>query len=394
MAIVERGFDPTRRDFLALGFARRRRGGGQPPRRPDSGSSSPQPPDFGNWFHKKVNRREALGLGVLAATLAGGGYIAHKLGWLFPTTPDQTQKEPETLEDMVAEAKSMEEEFKGRDLSDKESRDQYAELLVNIFVRYYPLGVSKLELQSSIIWFDSKEEYEELFISRNQDPFFSQDYLRQVAASRPAFTGSNDGKIYVNATHEIFQRERTSTDKFPQDWNPLKSLRLTLFHEFSHKISDPSKDPTVFSVVDASNTLTDQTIEGFQIRGFNNKRELLGIYNPIDEASVELLSKYINTDLFHSFVSDYGDRQGNNVTAIMTRLEQLLSAAQITKMDLARLHKASNLKGFLLLLAERGGINPQRISEPDRIAFGFSLFEALIRNNQVILQDYMNSARR
>lgn len=200
--------------------------------------------------------------------------------------------------------------------------------------------------------------------------------------------------MYVNTAHEVFQKQQTASNpNFPKDWNPLKSLRSTLLHEFNHVISQPTTDITLFSLVDSRNEVTDKKVEGFQIKGFTGERKLVALFNPIEEASAELLSKYINIDLFHSFISDYPGTQGN-VTSIMIRLEKLLDSAGIDKILLARLHQTSDLKGFLLLLSERYGLNPQKISERDRIIFGFSLFEALVQNNQTILQDYMYTARR
>lgn len=394
MAIVEVLFPDefSRRDFL---FARRRSHRDQTPRKPHQPATPQgQPPEW-NWFGKKVSRRTIIGTGSLMVGLGAGGFVADRLGlWkFFPLSPDQP--EPETLESLVAKAKKMEDEYNINDLSDKGTHDNYTKLLADIFIRYYPLDLSKQQLLSSVVWVNSEEAFEELFVSRNQDPYFTQEYIKQVAARTPAFTGSDDSKIFVNTPYEIFHKEMTSQDpKYPRDWNPLKSLRVTLFHEFSHAISVPSLDPVIFSIVDQNNSIKDKKVTGFRIKGYTDKNEFAALYSSIDEAAVELLSKYINTDLFNSFISEYSDTEGHSVTDIMTRLEQLLSASKVTKMDLARLHKASDLKGFLLLLAERGGINPQRISEPDRIAFGFSLFEALIQNNQAILQDYMSSARR
>lgn len=228
----------------------------------------------------------------------------------------------------------------------------------------------------------------------NQAPNLPTQYLKDKANGTPVFTA--DGKAYINTTNEIFQKQKTASNtNFPKDWNPLKSLRLTLFHEFSHVISQPAVDSAIFSVVDPRNDITDKQTAGFQIKGLTSKREPVGFYNSIDEATAELLSKYINTNLFQLFLSDYfSDIQGNNVTAIMIRLEKLVDSAKIDRMELAYLHKTSNLRGFLLLLAERYGISPQKIPERGRIIFGFALFEALVQNNQAILQDYMNSAKR
>lgn len=347
MATLESEFDPTRRDFLTLGFARRRRGGGRAPRkdRPDIPQGSPQPPDWRDWLNKNVSRRDALGLGVLATTLIGGGYIAHKLGWLFPAAPDQTPKEPETLEDMVAEAKRMEDEFTGTDLSDKETRNQYTKFLTDIFIRFYPLGISKEQLLSSVVFVNDPYAFEQIFIDKNQDPKFTQELLKNVAARTPAFTA--DGKTYVNTTYEIFQKEVTSQDpKFPKDWHPLKSLRLTLFHEFNHVIAKPTTDSLIFSILDPSNQLTNKLIDGFRVQGLTKKKEFVGFSSPIDEALVELLSKDINTNLFGSFISEYTHELGINISNIMNILEQILIIAKVDKQQLAYFHQTSDLKGF------------------------------------------------
>lgn len=58
---------------------------------------------------------------------------------------------PETLESLVAQAKKMEGGFTGIDLANQETRAQYTKLLAEIFVRYYPLGISKEQLLSSVV---------------------------------------------------------------------------------------------------------------------------------------------------------------------------------------------------------------------------------------------------
>lgn len=310
---------------------------------------------------------------------------------ITPTILTSEPKKEATLASLVANAKKIENEFRGQDLSDKAIRSQYTSLLADIFTRYYPIGDSREQLSSSVVFVDLKKEFEETYVKINQDPNSPTPYLRKQANETVAITA--DGKIYINAAHEVFQKQETTKNPyFPKDWHPLKTLRLALFHEFNHLITQPAEDAAISAVVDPRNDITNKEIDGFAIKGFNSKKELVGLYASIDEASAELSSKYINFDLFGSFLSDYST--DTRVTPIMIRLEKLLDAAKISKIEFTYLHKTSNLKGFLLLLAERGGIHPQRISEQDRIVFGLTLFEALMRDNQAILQDYMNSARR
>lgn len=385
MSTVE--LDLSRRDFL---FGRSRRG--RPPQSRESGTSRRRDRD-----DPGLTRRQAIPL-IIAGTAVVGGVAAGLLrpwDWEWFNLP---KEEPDTLQLLVNQAREMEDGFRGKDLSDRETRNQYTKLIADIFIKFYELdklGVSRLQLLSSVVWINSKEVFEEIFIEQNQNPVFSREYLKQVANQTPAFTAKDLGKIYINTAYTIFQENLTSQDpKFPKGWNPLKSLRLILLHEFSHAISQPAEDTAIFSIVDSKNSITDKTIEGFRIKGFTGKNEFDALYDSLDEASVELLSKYVSTGLFHSFVSEYVSTEGYDVTAIMTRLEQLINSAQIDKIELARLHKTSNLRGFLLLLTERYGIDPQKVTEKGRILFGFSIFEALIHNNQAILQDYINSAKR
>lgn len=377
----------SRRDLLFPFAGRRKADRRSQKRHRATPSVQPEPP---KWSDLRITRRQAFIAGGATVAIGTLGYLLEPWNWL---TPRPESPQPESLEFWVAQARKMEDEYRDTDLSNKEARNQYTKFLAEIFIKYYPVGTSKEQLLSSVVFVNSKEVFEEVFLSTNQNSPLPTNLLKQETNRTVGFT--KDSKTYINTANEIFQKEKTSRNpKFPEDWNPLKSLRLTLFHEFSHAISQTIVDTTIFSIVDSENTLTDKKIEGFMIRGLNSRKEPMDLYRSIDEASVELLSKYINTNLFHSFISEYGSTEGINVTALMIRLEQLLNSATIDRMELARLHKTSNLKKLLLLLAERYGINPQKITERNRILFGFTLFQALIQNNQAILQDYMNSARR
>lgn len=323
-------------------------------------------------FSIRITRRQAVRYGVVGilSTLISAACAPQPLDPVAPDRQNLTEpkkEETETLSSLVTKARKMEDEFKGQNLSDKAIRSQYTSLLADIFTRYYPIETSREELRSSVVFVDSN--------------------------GTPAFTA--DRKIYINTTNEVFQKQETAKNPYyPKDWHPLKTLRLALFHEFNHLITQPAEDAAISVVVDPRNDITKKEIDGFAIKGFNVKKELVGLYASIDEASTELLSKYISINLFGSFLSDYShDNQGRNVTAIMIRLEKLIDSAKIDKMELAYLHRTSNLRGLLLLLTERSGINPQKVSERDRIVFGLSLFEALQQDNQTILQDYMNSAK-
>lgn len=266
--------------------------------------------------------------------------------------------------------------------------------MADIFIKYYSLDISRQQLLSSIVFVNSRPAFEEIFIGRNENQLITPETLRNLVPDTQAFTDRRDSKVFINTTHDSFIKGLTDEDpKYPYNWNPLKSLRIALFHEFNHLLSISGTDTALFAVLDPNNEYHDKRIEGFKIRGLNNKNQYAGDYDSIDEAFVELMSKKINTDLFGDFVGEYKDAEGNDVIAIMDRLEQVLNAANINNKELMRLHKSSNLRGFLLLLVDRSHIDMRAVPEPVKISIGTRLLRALIQNDQVVLQDYMNKAR-
>lgn len=354
----------TRRDLL-FSYAKQKKAKYEREKQaPKTGSKLTPPP---NNNENGINRRQALRWLIGGAIGLGAVAVGISRPW---DQPDPEQPKSETLASLVDEAIKIEDEFQESDLSNKNNRVQYTNLLAQIFTKYYSTNTTANQLASTVI-FSSKE----------------------TINGSPAVT--KDNKIYIDTSNDIFQKNKTSTkSNWSKGWNPLKSLRLTLFHEFIHEIVQLRQDQALFSVVDAQNNVRDKEISGFRVQGYDNKNRSVAIYDLIDEASVELLSKYINTDLFRSFISGYISKEGVDASAIMTRLEQVLNSAGISRTDLANFHQTSDLKGFLLLLNERYGISPQKIGEKDRITFGFSIFEALVQNNQAILQDYITSAKK
>lgn len=372
MAIIEM---ESRRDLITLEFARRRSRGGQPPRRTrEVHLAQPQSPNWG----PKIPR----GVLIVGGAAAVGVALLRPWEWF---TPQPEPEGPETLESLVAQAINLENTYKGKDLSDLEPRNEYAKLLAEIFVRYNEEQISGDQLFNSIVWMETAEEFERIFFEE-EGVNITAERLRHTLA----FTA--DGKIYLNLSSPAFQQKTIDTDPALRGFNPLKQLRLALFHDFYHVVTEDSQDDSIFAIVDPQNQKRNKKNSGFRILGMDNRGILVGLYENIHEATAELLSKQINQDLFGSFHSDYPS-SGEKVTDTMLHLALLLEAAQIPVNEVRRMYKQSSLKEFLLLLSERGGINPQRVSERDRILFGFAIFEALIKNNQIILQDYMNSAR-
>lgn len=91
MAMVEMEFDPRRRAFLTLGFARRNSRGGQPPRRPlaEAPSPNPEPPD---WWNRVISRRTLLRAGAGFVGTGVGLFIADRLGLLYFLHPESEKR--------------------------------------------------------------------------------------------------------------------------------------------------------------------------------------------------------------------------------------------------------------------------------------------------------------
>lgn len=324
------------------------------------------------------------GLGLAAAALGCGTpdrSIPSPTAGIIPATPTKTEitptivtatptevKRSETeLEALVRKARQMEDEFKGQDLSDQTIRSEYTNLLADIYSRYYRLDTTKEALSSAVTFVNAGE----------------------TTANTEA------DKIYINVGNGFFQKKATSSNPaFPKDWNPLKSLRIALSEEFTHFIIQPAEDAGLFLIVDSANEITNKRIYGFKFKGIRGKNQVF-LYPTIEEASVKLLANYINLDLFDVYLDTYAENsREQDINNIMLRLEQVIDSAKIDKTILASLHKTSNLRGLLLLLGERYGLDPQKVNEQMRIMFGLSIFEALKQNDQIILQDYISTARK
>lgn len=395
MAIVETQlpYNQSRRDFLGIDylFSRNRSRGGQPPRRgQEPPSGSPQPPDFWNWFNRQVSRREALGLTVLTTTLVGGGYISHKLGWLVPTAPDQTPQKPETLEDMVAKAKRMEDEFKGRDLSDKNIREKYADILAGIFVFHHPGYLSRQELKETVGWADSLDQFVRQRIASSGRTGIPTAQQLEKERSTTASTDNRRRKITVNVASDGFKQENINLiQNAPPAWNPLRELRVSLFHEFNH-LAIESSDEVLFSIVDPNNKFKDKRIEGFRFMGVDERGSFAGALNDLHEAVIELLARDLSQSYFGSYYSNYPTEiTGEDLTVVIDRLKQILQVVGITHQELATLHKNSNLREFLLKISDKVGVSVDAPLE-NRIRFGSIIAGAIERNDQRTLQSYIN----
>lgn len=85
MVTLEMELDPSKRDFLTLGFARRRRGSGQPPRyRREVPLSQPEPPERSRL---RLTRRQAIMIG--GAAIAGSSIAALLRPWDWFISPTE-----------------------------------------------------------------------------------------------------------------------------------------------------------------------------------------------------------------------------------------------------------------------------------------------------------------
>lgn len=107
MASIEVKFDPRRRDFLTLEFARRKSPGGQPPRRPrpEAHLTQPEPPDRGKL---KLTRRQAIPIIVGGTVVAGSALATFLKPWAWFAQDDEklspvVTPTPELLDTQIAE---------------------------------------------------------------------------------------------------------------------------------------------------------------------------------------------------------------------------------------------------------------------------------------------------
>lgn len=301
MAIVENlQYDQSRRDFLGIDylFSRRRSNRGQPPRKPYSEPSSPQgePPDFWNWFNRKVNRREVLGLGVLVVTLGGGGFIAHKLRWLFPTLPDHEFREDWLRLSPKERIKRL--EFKQYPkFSDFDSTDE----MIRASAQYYCsiVGCNFEDMLNRVSLVDTQRIIEEVEFDNERK--LTDEEKRHYGEETVEMFSVKRGLILINKAH--LNRE---TDKFIVQRGSGKELegidtsavmlKSTLFHAYTHANAERkgfSFEPiTVLSQVP---TIFDRLDEGFVFFGQRQNGVKVSLHGG-NEAITEYISVAIGQD--------------------------------------------------------------------------------------------------
>ncbi len=377
----------NRRDLLAP-FAKKRKTETPPSRISKIGSklTHPQPPKRGK---EGISRRYFIGGGlVLTAGVASG--ILKPWDW-FTSKPEQSK--PESLESLITQAKKMEDEYKDQNLSNKAIREKFADLLAGIFSLHYPEYFSRKQLEETTSWSDTLDHFvRQRMASAGKTGIPTATQLENERGTS-AMTDNRRRKITVNAAADVFQqRTIVASRNIPKGWNPLKMLCISLLHEFNHLVSE-STDELIFSIIDPSNQYKDKRIEGFRFIGIDQAGGYAVSFNDLHESVVELLAKDISLSDFGSHLSDMpSETPGITMDVIINNLEQVLRVINMSHQELAKLHKSSNIREFLLILANKAGAS-SAIPLEDKIKFGSRIVRIILANDQGILQIYLNSVR-
>ncbi len=381
---IDMELNPSRRDFLTLAFAKKPRGGGQSSQRRSSGANSNQSQPDGGF---KFTRRQAL----IGGSIIGGGVLAGILKpWerFIQDQPEQITPEPETLDGLITKGKKMEAEFKGQDLSDQKIRKEYADVLAGIFALHNPGYLSAQQLKESITFENTIQGFTQQRIDSSGKIGTPTPLQLDNERSTTASTLNRGRKITVNTASEAFKQKN-----LPAGWNPLKFLRLSLLHEFNHLVIE-STDQTIFSIMDPNNRLKDKRIEGFRIVGVNEKGGFDEAFNDLHESTIELLARNISQADFGSHYSNMdSEGTGENLTALMGRLDQILQLIGMNYQELIILFRNSNLRRFLTTLAEKAGVNPSAPLD-SKIRTGSIVAGAIERNDQRAIQNYINQVKQ
>ncbi|MDO8570021.1 MAG: hypothetical protein Q7R97_00360 [Candidatus Daviesbacteria bacterium] len=370
----------NRREFLTFAHKRSK----HPNRQSHFGKTNPrpfssQPGQSGIGFTK----RELI---IGSLVVVGGVAVGLSRPW-EQFTP------VETLESLVTEAKRMEDEYQNNNLSNKPVREKYADILAGIFTFHNPGDLTRPQLKEAITFTDTLDQFVRERMA--SDGRTGNPTLQQLANERftTAATDNRQRKITVNTASEAFKKQNVALMKnVPQNWNSLKMLRISLLHEFNHLVIE-SEDEVIFSIIDPNNKIKDKRIEGFRIIGIDKIGKLAVVFTDLHEAAIEFFAKKLSLADFGSHLSNFqSDVTGEDVTALMGCLEQILGVIGMTYEELTKLHKKSNLRQFLLTLSDKAGVSPN-ISLEDRIKFGSVIAGAIERNDQRILQNYINQVK-
>lgn len=366
--------DITRRDLFLAPFASKKEKGAK---------SKPSPTLSHPKRHPKQPPKEPS---KIDRRLFIAGSIAAFAGITGITRPWERFHE-ETLESLVAQAKNMEEQFRERDLSDRVIRKRYVDTLASAFALHTSTDLPKHDIANSVLFGETPKDFVNLLNQHSLRPeALNPNYDPDDVAAT-----TDTGKIIINLPHPIFHLKSMTNPIYPRGWNPLKSLRRILSHEFNHFITPIITDDELLNATDLDEKFTDRRVAGFSIRAFHPNGSSVAINVAIDEAAVELQAANFSDLLSPSLEIQYFSVYGEDIAGIALRLSNLTQKAGIGLRQLSSLNRSSNLKEFLLLLAEKAKISSQA-TFAQRLEYGFKVCDALINNDQMSLQDFINRA--
>ncbi|MBI4058648.1 twin-arginine translocation signal domain-containing protein [Candidatus Microgenomates bacterium] len=313
-------------------------------------------------------------------------------------TPNMAVDRKVPLDQLINRALFLEEQFVLEDLSGKSVyerniRNQYTELIAEIFVQEHQADFPSMKLLEPIVWIGA-EEYSRIALQqfKQNSSQMSKEEIKEVIKNEVAMT--SQGHIFINFDSAFLKQEmfRDPTSPFPHGWNTLKALRTILLHEFNHLILIPKQDDVLFRIVDPQNQLQNKQVEGFRLTAKDKEGYDYFIveYDIFDEAAVELMSISSNHKIFGSAFSSY-KYSGYDITETALRLSDVLKDVGVTAEQMYDLHRKSQFKELLLLLAEKGGMKADKSTLNQSLRAGLGIVVALVKNDQILLKDYLQS---
>ena len=298
-----------------------------------------------------------------------------------------------TAEQLALRVQTMEKDFRGSDLSDIATRQEYTILMAEIFTKMHPSRFTKDDLINRSIFVDRHETFVEIFKQKHQFDRYPPSPNLNIHSAPHVRAFSKDEQIHFDLENSFYRRGYFSRDSsYPKGWDSLKSLRMDLGHEWTHLVVEPKDDDPVFTILDPDILHPAKKVEGFRIQ--NWPVPLTWTFTDLDEAVTERISIQLNQDLFGSSYSKYitADGRNINITEISQRLTGILNATGITNGQLYWLHTQSRLGDFLTLLAVKEGLtkNPEEAS----LTRGITIVKAIVENDKAFLASYSQRVSR
>ncbi len=313
---------------------------------------------------------------------------------------------PDIQSKYVGEILEIEDSFKGSLANGDSIIRRHIELVAGMYHNYYNTTISVDQMAGGVLLIPTTEEFVRYLKQvKNFSGNFTDQENRQIVAR--FLTG---GTAVVNLQADFFNaaiiQKGIERKMLPQAWNPARTLRTTLAHEWGHDIVGNSTDP-ILSLLDPKNRYPSKRFEGFRVKGLTDLAE--GIYpsdikpntehalrySELDEAAVELLAARPNVEFFpkdRNFYSSYPDYHGSTdgITQMGLRLNRLKDACRVGDDILYRRHYASDVGQFFFLLLRRTGFLP---GDPMLATFFVqSVINTIISGDPKNMEKYVNGA--